>query len=194
MRTILIPAAGSASRMRGADKLLEPVEGVPVLARLAAAAVAAGARVLVTLPDEASAFALGRRRALAGRAVEILPVAAAEGMAASIRAGAAATGGALMVLPADMPEIGAAEIGAVWAAAERAPDRIWRGAGADGTPGHPVIFPPSLRAELAALSGDTGGRAIIDRHGAGLVRLPGRAAILDLDTPEAWAAWRRDRR
>lgn len=194
MRTILIPAAGSASRMRGTDKLLEPVEGVPVLARLAAAAVAAGARVLVTLPDEGSAFALGRRRALAGRAVEILPVAAAEGMAASIRAGAAATGGALMVLPADMPEIGAAEIGAVWEAAEREPDRIWRGAGAAGTPGHPVVFPPSLRAELAALSGDTGGRAIIDRHGAGLVRLPGRAAILDLDTPEAWAAWRRDRR
>lgn len=193
MRTILIPAAGAALRMRGADKLLEPVDGVPVLARLAGAAILAGARVLVTLPGDGSRRSAERRRALDGLAVEILEVAAGEGMAASVRAGAMVARGPLMVLPADMPEIGAAEIGAVWDAAEREPARIWRGAGGDGTPGHPVVFPPALLAELAALSGDTGGREVIGCHGAGLVALPGRKATLDLDTPEDWAAWRSGR-
>lgn len=193
MRTILIPAAGSALRMRGADKLLEPVAGRPVLWRLAEAALATGARVLVTLPADAPERAAARRRALAGLAVEILEVTAAEGMAASIRAGAAAARGALMVLPADMPELGAADLAAVWAAAEAEPGRIWRGATATGDPGHPVVFPAGLRGDLAAMTGDSGGRTIVAAQGAGLVLLPGRRASLDLDTPEDWAAWRASR-
>ena len=69
---------------------------------------------------------------------------------------------------------------------------IWRGAAEDGTPGHPVLFDGALRDDFADLSGDSGGRAIIDRYKdrTHLVPLPGRRALTDLDTPEDWEAWR----
>lgn len=184
--------------MRGADKLLERVEGRPVLALLAARALAAGAPVLVTLaPGQAE-----RAAALAGLAVALAEVpGAAEGMAASLRSGAAAaaSGGhaGLMVLPGDMPEIEAGDLRGMLDAfaAAPAPTPILRATAADGRPGHPVILPARLLPALGALSGDTGGRELLRAH-AGEVHphpLPGARAVTDLDTPEAWAAWRAGR-
>ena len=186
---ILLLAAGSSSRMRGTDKLLETVDSIPLLRRQALAALASGVPVLVALPQPAGA----RGAALDGLALQLVPVAdAAQGMARSLAAGARAApaGAALMVLAADMPGIGAAEILAVLNAFRSDPDRIWRGTSGD-LPGHPVIFPARLRPDLAALTGDQGARAIVAREGANGVPLPGDAATLDLDTPEAWADWRR---
>ncbi|MCB1394509.1 MAG: NTP transferase domain-containing protein, partial [Rhodobacteraceae bacterium] len=46
-------AAGASRRMAGRDKLLEPVDGAPLLRRQARAAVAAGTGpVAVTLPPD----------------------------------------------------------------------------------------------------------------------------------------------
>ena len=174
--------------MRGRDKLLELVGGVPLLRRQAVAAAAQGVRVLVTLgPDQPL-----RAAALEGLAVELLPVPeAAEGMAASLRAGAgAAAGAALLVMLADMPEIGAEDLAAVIAAHVAAPDAVIRAAGADGTPGHPVVVPARMLAALAGLSGDQGARDLLRGEETVLVPLPGRRALVDLDTPEDWAAWR----
>ncbi|GIX14130.1 MAG: 4-diphosphocytidyl-2C-methyl-D-erythritol kinase [Paracoccaceae bacterium] len=107
----IVLAAGSARRMRGADKLLEEVEGAPLIARIARACLGAGlAAVHVVLPAGDRA----RRAALAGLDLDIVdnPL-AAEGMASSIRAGMAAidpeTDAVILVL-ADMPEIGAAHL------------------------------------------------------------------------------------
>ena len=190
---ILIPAAGTATRMRGRDKLLEPVDGQPLLARMARAACAAGAPVLVTLPPGAAA----RRAALAGiggLTLREVPE-AAEGIAASIRTGArwaAETGAAgLMVLLADLPEIESADIAAVAAAFATAPDRVHRGADAAGRAGHPVIVPRRLFAAMDRLRGDAGARGIVAAEAPVLVPLPQERATTDLDTPEAWAAWRR---
>jgi CTP:molybdopterin cytidylyltransferase MocA len=181
--------------MRGADKLLERVEGRPVLALLALRARAAGAPVLVTVaPAQA-----GRAAALSGQEVTLAEVPeAAEGMAASLRAGAdAMTAGGhdgLMVLPADMPEIGTEDIAALIAAfmSTPAPRPILRAAASDGRPGHPVILPARLAPDLARLSGDTGARDVLRAHAAEVVLhpLPGERALTDLDTPEEWAAWR----
>ncbi|AMY69144.1 NTP transferase domain-containing protein [Frigidibacter albus] len=174
--------------MRGGDKLLEPVAGMPLLRRQALAAVAQGLRVLVTLaPDQ-----LLRAQALAGLAVDIVPVPeAAEGLAASLRAGAAAAqGAALLVMLADMPEIGAEDLAAVIAAHRAAPGAVIRAAGVEGTPGHPVLVPARMLAGLAELQGDGGARDLLRGEGAVLVPLPGRRALTDLDTPEDWAAWR----
>ena len=193
MRTILIPAAGAGLRMRGADKLLEIVDGDPLLRRQALAALATAARVLVTLPGNLPDRQEARRKALAGLSVEMRAIDAAEGMSASVRAAAGFAPGALMVLPADMPGLRTEDLEAVWSAAEAEPWRIWRGASADGRPGHPVVFPAAMLGELAATTGDAGGRAVVARHGAGLVALPSDRAILDLDTPEDWADWRRRR-
>lgn len=185
---IVLLAAGASSRMLGADKLLEPVDGMPLLRRQALAALATGLPVLVALPAPDAA----RGGALDGLAVERVPVPdAGRGMGHSIAAAARAApdGCPIAILAADMPGLGTSEINSVTRAFRTDPDRIWRGM-SYGTPGHPVIFPARFRAELASLTGDTGARALIVREGALPVPLAGDAAILDLDTPEAWLAWR----
>ena len=183
---ILIPAAGSSSRMRGADKLSLPIDGTPLLARTARRALATGCPVRVTLRESDP-----RRALLAGLALHILPVPeAAEGLAASLRRGAEGAG-ALMILPADMPDITADDLGAMIAAHARRPETILRATDADGTPGHPVIFPADLRGLFARLAGDRGAAAILQAHAQRLMLfpLPEAHATTDLDTPEAWAAW-----
>jgi CTP:molybdopterin cytidylyltransferase MocA len=190
---ILIPAAGAARRMRGRDKLLEPVDGRPLLARTAAVALATGAPVVVTLPPDRPE----RAAALAGLPVVTVTVAdAAEGLGASIRAGMAALpagAGAVLLLLADLPEIETADLAAMIAAQART-GGILRASAGDGTPGHPVILPSRLFPELAALAGDEGARALLRRHPVTPWPLPGRRAVTDLDTPEDWAAWRAARR
>jgi len=190
--TILIPAAGASSRMRGGDKLLEPVDGTPMLRRQAQIARDACAQVIVTLRPEDVA----RRQAVTGVDVTVLSVAtAAEGMAASIRAGAKAAQGALMILPADMPELDSDDLRAMIEAFDQAPHAILRAASADGRPGHPVIFPADLRGKLQGLRGDEGARSVLAQYPARviLIALPDQHALTDLDTPEAWAAWRTGR-
>lgn len=185
---ILLCAAGASRRMRGGDKLLEPVAGLPLLRRQALAALKV-APVIVTLPPDRPL----RRRALEGLALRQVEVAdAAEGLAASIRAGVAAAndGAALMVMLADMPEVGAGDLAALVAAHARAPEAVIRAAGADGTPGHPALFPARMLPALAKLQGDTGARDLLRAEAPVLVPLPGRRALTDLDTPEDWAEWR----
>ncbi len=177
--------------MQGRDKLLEPVAGMPLLRRQTMTAQGAAQRVLVTLPPDRPL----RLAALQGLPVETAILAdAAEGMAASIRHGARWAAGAsgLMILPADMPDLDAKDLARMLARHDSAPAAILRGAASDGTPGHPVLFPADLFPDLAALSGDEGARSVLARHRdpVQLVTLPGDHALTDLDTPEAWAAWR----
>lgn len=190
----LVLAAGASRRMRGVDKLLEPVAGLPLLRRVAEAARASQAdEVVVVLPPAGEA----RRAVVEG--LGVTPVVAAEaatGMASSIRAGLAAldpAAEAVLLLLADMPEIGAAEIDRVIAGFYPEEGReIVRATAEDGTPGHPVLFGRRFFESLAALSGDAGAREILRAAPDFVTEVPtsGRAAVTDLDTPEAWAAWR----
>lgn len=191
MIDILILAAGSSSRMRGADKLLEPVAGEPLLTRIARAALSTGQTVTVVLPPDRPL----RHGAIAGLPVRVVVAdRASEGMAESIKAGIAATdaGRGVMLLLADLPEITAEDLTHLLTLWQQEPEAILRGAAQDGTPGHPVCFPPDLRDDLLTLRGDEGARSVLIRHRARLraVRLPGTHATTDLDTPEDWAAWR----
>ena len=151
-----------------------------------------GAGVLVTLPP------LPHPRATALDGLDVMQVEvpdAAEGMAASIRAGVAALPqgtSAVMILPSDMPELDANDMATLLRAHAAAPRAILRGASEDGTPGHPVMFPADLFPALLELSGDQGARPVLRTHSGriDLVTLPLRHALTDLDTPEAWAEWR----
>jgi len=190
---LLLLAAGASARMRGRDKLLEPVGGQPLLRRQALAALATGTRVYVTLPPGADA----RRAALEGLAVEIVEVAdAASGMAASLRAGVAAlppTCPAVLVALADMPDLGSEDFSRFFKTFQGDPEKpILRGTTPDGRPGHPVLFPRRFFADLARLEGDQGAKPVLKAHAAEIrsVPLPGRRALTDLDTPEAWEEWR----
>lgn len=194
MIPILILAAGASSRMAPRDKLLEPVAGEPLLRRTARIACAASDAVLVVLPPGRP----GRGQALSGLPVRrVLAAEAAEGMAASLRAGLCEVPEApgVMVLPADMPGLTAEDLSLMDAAFSEDPARILRGASGD-RPGHPVIFPADLWPALSALTGDEGGRPVIaaNKGRLRLIPLPGDNATLDLDTPEDWANWRRHHR
>ena len=71
---IAILAAGASSRMRGGDKLLEMVQGEPMLRRQARLALQTGAPVIVTLPTDRP----DRNLALAGLDVQVIGVPDAE--------------------------------------------------------------------------------------------------------------------
>ena len=163
----LVLAAGASRRMRGRDKLLEAVGGRPVLAAVAAAALASHAdEVVVLLPPGAEA----RRTALAGLDVGIIEVADwAEGMAASIRAGLAEVAGraeAVVMLLADMPEVRSGDIDRLIAAYDADEGReICRAVSADGVRGHPVLFGRRFFEALAGLSGDRGARDVLREVG-----------------------------
>ncbi|MBE1282364.1 MAG: NTP transferase domain-containing protein [Rhodobacteraceae bacterium] len=187
---VLVLAAGSSSRMQGRDKLLEEIGGVPLLSRMISRAQKTGMSVYVTLPDPTHPRATRIREAH-----PVWVPDAAEGMSASIRAGIAALPQhiqAAMILPADMPELTETDLYHIAQHYHHNSDTILQATSEDGVPGHPVLFPRRYFAEMTTLTGDIGAKPIIRANldKRVLVALPGKHALTDLDTPEAWAAWR----
>jgi len=66
---------------------------------------------------------------------------------------------------------------------------------ASGPTGNPVLFGRRHFPALQALSGDTGAKSVISAHADSVLDLPMNddRSLVDLDTPEAWAAWKADR-
>lgn len=177
--------------MRGADKMLEPVRGAPLLRDRAKMCLASGVdHVRVVVRPDAPA----RLAALEGLDLEICETNGAEnGLSHSIQVGidGLEVEAALFVL-ADLPELTAAHLDRVLDAAKaHSLKHIIRGATERGKPGHPVLIRNSLFNEFNDLSGDTGAQPILKRHARDTVLVPlGDAVLADLDTPEAWAEWR----
>ena len=176
--------------MRGRDKLFEVVEGSPILTRLVHFAQGF-ADVYVTLPEPNHP----RHDLLTDtRAVPIYVPDAAKGMSASIKRACAvvsetSTKG-MMILTGDLPDLTEAhfkQICAEWSKDEtcyvQAKDR-------DGKPGHPVIIPKSGWDDIETLQGDIGLRNILREKRIEYVSFKDYGPTLDLDTPEAWDAWR----
>ena len=186
---ILILAAGASSRMRGRDKLAEPVDGVPLLARQVGTALATECPVVVALPPRPHP-----RYEMIGPAAPLEVPSAADGMGVTLAAGVAhlADADAILVLLADLPEITADDLMAVLNA-EHGLGEIVRGSSEDGRPGHPLLIPSAAFNAFMDLKGDDGGREVVGRFPTRVVPLPGRRAVLDLDTPEEWDAWRASR-
>ncbi|WP_325166403.1 molybdopterin-binding/glycosyltransferase family 2 protein [Thermohalobaculum xanthum] len=187
-------AAGASRRMEGADKLTEMAGGRPLLARAAAALAASAVEEVVAVlrPGDSA-----RAAALQGLGVRVIEnPRAADGMGTSIAAGVAALApgiDAAMIALGDMPDLDPADIDRLIAAFDPAEGRaIVRARGAEGAPGHPVIFGRRFFEPLRALEGDAGARAVIAEHPEFVVdvTLSGRSALTDLDTPQDWEAWR----
>ena len=172
--------------MRGRDKLMKDVGGVPLLSRQIAEAAATGRPVTVGLPPRPH-----RRYGVISDAEPLEVPDAASGMGVTLAAGVRHLSGsdAILILLADLPEITADDLRTVLMADRRA-DEIVRGATSGGRPGHPVLIPRSAFPDFMALQGDDGGRSAVARHPVRLVRLPDERAVLDLDTPEDWSRWR----
>ena len=175
---ILLLAAGSASRMRGGDKLLEDVHGAPCLQVMAKRALATGQPVLVTMPS------LNHPRAacLTGLELSVIEVPNADlGMSHSLQRGVAAlpnNAKAVMILPADMPDITTDDMN----------EMLEAFVGTNAT----TLVGMNLFEQFQKLTGDKGANAILSALGDSLMlhALKGDRARIDLDTPEDWSAWR----
>lgn len=191
---IIILAAGQSSRMRGRDKLMEDIDGAPLLRHQAEKALRVSRNVIVALPSAPHP----RYEALNGLAVNFVPVPdASEGMNASLRRAFAqlpSDAPAAMLLLADLPDLTAEDLRRVAQEVDLSSDTlIWRGTTSDGAQGHPIVFHASLFPAFAELSGDSGGREIVAlaKDRIKYVALEGQRARNDLDTPEEWARWRK---
>jgi molybdenum cofactor cytidylyltransferase len=182
----LVLAAGSSQRM-GANKLVATIGGRP-LVRIA---------VEAALGSRASSVSVvtGHRPAEVEVALTGLAVATvhnpdyAEGLATSLRAGLAHVSpdvDGVVVLLGDMPGVTAAIVDRLIAAF--APDRIVVPT-AEGRRGNPVLWPRRFLPELMAVTGDAGGRLLIEAHRDAVTEVAiGSPVALDVDTPEALAA------
>ncbi|MEL6809612.1 MAG: nucleotidyltransferase family protein [Pseudomonadota bacterium] len=196
MMPVLILAAGASSRMRGTDKLLLDVDGMPLLRRQACMALEASGDVRIALPPRPHE----RYDVVDDLRVQPVEVTdAAHGMSASLRALFATLepeNTYAMVLLGDLPDLNTGDLRAIMRATHEVPDAmIWRGATQTGKGGHPMIVARPLFSEFQTLSGDSGGNSIAANLGQAvhLVPLTGNRARQDLDTPEDWAAWRANR-
>jgi molybdenum cofactor cytidylyltransferase len=188
----IVLAAGSARRF-GGGKLLAPFEGRPLLHHALAAASAAPVAtvILVTGADAGSVAACAHAFDPAIRLVHAADH--AEGMAASLRAGVASApqAAAVFVFLGDMPRVPHGVLAPLAQAV--------RGGAAAAAPvfggrrGNPVVLSQGLFADVAALTGDTGARPILERLGPrlALVDAPDDGILFDVDEP---ADLGRDRR
>ncbi len=177
----------------GAPKLLLEVGGRTLLARVIAAARASRCDdVLVVVGEQADR--VGREAARAG-VRSILNPRYAEGMGTSLAAGIAALSPdceAAVVLLGDQPCLDPAVVDAL-IEAYHATGKPIVAARYGAVVGAPTLIARALFAEAARLSGDTGGRPLIQRHPDLVAEVPlgSEASSWDVDTPEDLERFRR---
>lgn len=179
----IVLAAGASTRF-GSPKQLVRVGGRPLLhAVVTRTAEVTGNALIVVLGAGASDLAPLLKHS-AGSVVVNRHW--REGLASSIRTGVARlppTCAGVMLVLADQAALSSDDLRRLAGTWRRRPQCIAAALYA-GTTGAPAIFPRTTFAELAALRGDSGARAILRRNADRVVRVPMPAAELDLDTPE----------
>jgi molybdenum cofactor cytidylyltransferase len=178
----IVLAAGRSSRMAPRNKLLEPVEGRPMVAQVAGVALDSGADpVIVVTGFDAQRIeqALGDLKPTLVHNPDF-----AAGLSTSLRAGVkalpATVAGALICL-GDMPRIDPAVLRALMAA--------FTGATAicvpvhQGRRGNPVLWGKRYFTEIMHLSGDRGAKSLIARHAQHVVEVEVETASIfeDID-------------
>jgi molybdenum cofactor cytidylyltransferase len=191
--TAVVLAAGQSRRMGTANKLLEEIDGVAMVARAVAAAQASQAAGVVVVTGHEAARV---RTLLEDRGVAFADSPHyAEGLSASLKAGIAAVpadaDGAIVLL-GDMPGVSAAHIDRLIAAFNPVEGRSICVPTHRGKRGNPVLWGNEFFDDIAALSGDVGAKHLIGAHADAVceVALDDEAIFVDLDTPEALAAYR----
>jgi molybdenum cofactor cytidylyltransferase len=181
--TAVLLAAGAGKRF-GGDKLLHPLEdGVAISAH-------AARNLLAVVPDVVAVvrwgdFPLYDILEQEGCRVTMFQ-GAARGMGASLAHGVGEARGAdgWIVALADMPRVPPAVIAEIAAGLEEGALIVAPVHG--GERGHPVGFSARLQEELLALDGDTGARAVLQRHAADVrtIECGDAGVLLDVDRRE----------
>jgi len=211
----IILAAGSSTRMgEGRHKLLLPLAGRPVLAHVIGAALASRARpVIIILGHQADRVRTQIAPYIAHPDITIIENPAyLQGMSTSLRSGvhtlvsngykkstpAYQVDSALILLgdqPMISPQVIDMLIDAYRATGKRIVAPLY-----SGKRGSPVLFDVSLFPELMEVTGDEGGRTVLERHRQELepVEMGDARANYDVDTWEAYQrvleAWEHNKR
>jgi 4-nitrophenyl phosphatase len=180
----IILAAGASTRF-GRPKQLLDWGGVPLLGHVADEALSAGlAPVVVVLGSQAEAA----REALGERLVHaVMNWRWAEGLSTSVQVGLAALPTqteAAILMQCDQPLLTADLLRALVTRFEETGVAIVHPTHA-GRRGTPTLFARRLFPELAAVSGDQGGRALVARHAGEVatVEVADPDVLADVDTP-----------
>ncbi|MBK1668098.1 hypothetical protein CKO28_08615 [Rhodovibrio sodomensis] len=190
----LVLAAGQSSRMGGRNKLLETVDGQPLL--LHAVDAAEGSRadpvVVVTGHAQTAVADLLQDRAVA----PVHNPAFASGMASSLRAGLSALPGEIdgvVVLLGDMPRVDAATVDRLIDAFDPDNGAAIVAASAQERRGNPVLLGRRFFPEIREIEGDQGAKPILQAYPDQVRLVETGDAFTDLDTPEALDGYRRGR-
>jgi molybdenum cofactor cytidylyltransferase len=188
----IVLAAGQSRRM-GRNKLLIELDGAALVERAVDAALASAADpVIVVLGHQAAEIAarLGDRRI-----VTVVNPDYAQGLSTSLKRGLAAvpeTADGAVVCLADMPGIGRELIDRLIAAFNPVEGREIIVPVHQGKRGNPVLWSRRFFPELQTVTGDTGAKHIVGAYPEYLTEIEASddGVLIDLDTPEALAAWR----
>ena len=194
MISAIVLAAGESKRMGPDNKLLLPFEGRPMIAHVAATALASRAFEVIVVA--------GHQEQLLRSALEALDITIVvnprfkEGMTTSIQAGVEAasleaTG--IMICLGDLPMLRASDLDQVMDAFRSA---LVRDVAAivrptyQGAIGHPVILAAHYRSQILAHEKIVGCRGVIRRHPDHVshIEMETDYGIRDIDTREAYQA------
>src|SRR5689334_5152664 len=189
----LVLAAGRSTRMGGPNKLLEEINGKPLVRIATEHVLASRARPVIVVT--------GHQKERVERALSGLPVTFvhnadfAEGLSTSLKAGIAAVpaeADGVVVGLGDMPQVSAALIDKLIAAFDPERGALVAIPTLGGKRGNPVLWSRRFFADLMAVEGDVGARHLIGGYGEAVVEVPveDAAALTDVDTPEALTALR----
>jgi len=186
----VVLAAGTSSRMGGANKLLQPVGGKPMVRHAVEAALAATASPVIVVTGHAAQKV---KAALAGLDVTFVHNPDfASGQASSLRAGIkalSADADGVAVLLGDMPLVTPEIIGRLIAAFNPGEGRAICVPVHEGRRGNPVLWARQFLAEMQKLDGDEGARRLIAAHADRVreVEAGSDAIHRDFDTAESLA-------
>jgi molybdenum cofactor cytidylyltransferase len=189
----LVLAAGRSTRMGGPNKLLEEINGRPLVRIATEQLIASQAKPVIVVT--------GHQHERVERALSGLPVTFvhnadfADGLSTSLKAGInavpAEADGAVVTL-GDMPQVSAKLIDRLVTAFDPERGALVVVPTFDGKRGNPVLWSRRFFSDLMTIDGDVGARHLIGSYPEAVTEVPveDAAALTDVDTPEALIAVR----
>jgi molybdenum cofactor cytidylyltransferase len=189
----LVLAAGRSTRMGGPNKLLEEINGRPLVRIATEQVLASHAKPVIVVTGHQRERV---ERALGGLAVTFVHNPDfADGLSTSLKSGIAAVpaeaDGAIVCL-GDMPQVSSALIDRLIAAFEPERGALVVIPTLEGKRGNPVLWSRRFFPDLQRVEGDVGARHLIAGYAEAVAEVPieDAAALTDVDTPEALIAVR----
>lgn len=188
--TAVLLAGGQSRRMGSLNKLLAPVDGVPMVRATLECIIAGGVdRVLVVTGHESERV----RAALHGLSVDFVHNPHyAQGLSTSLACGIGALGAdvdAALVCLGDMPRVRPQHVQRLLAAFDPLEGRSICVPTHRGKRGNPVLWDRRYFAQMSVVRGDVGARHIIGEHLDAVceVEMDDAGVLLDVDSPQALA-------